>query len=264
MSFDKQSGFIGFPDIKMKPVVIPDHFFSELLAQIDNLAELKLILHCFWLLNEQSGEFRYLRGADLREDLTLLHSLADPQGLRAPEAVLEDALQRAVARNVLLRLEIEAPSEASAASSVEMATEEPETAIDDWYFMNTVKGRQTIALVRQGKLHELQSAIPEEARLRVERPNIFVLYEQNISLMTPLIADQLRDLEKTYAPEWIDEAFEIAVSRNKRSLRYIQAILKRWETEGKQSDTYETSGRSTEAERRRKYIPDEYADIIIG
>jgi len=260
---NRQSGFIGFPDMKMRPVVIPDHFFTELLSQIDDLAELKLILHCFWLLNEQSGEFRYLRGMDLREDTTLLQSLADEQGLRAPEALLEDALQRAVARNVLLRLEIESPLQPEGASSI-ADNESPASTIEDWYFMNTVKGRQTIALVRQGKLHELQSVIPEEARLRVERPNIFVLYEQNIGLMTPLIADQLRDLEKSYTPEWIEEAFEIAVSRNKRSLRYIQAILKRWETEGKQDDTYETSGRSSESERRRKYIPDEYADIIIG
>ncbi len=250
------SGFIGFPDVKMKPVVIPDHFFTELLAQIDDLAELKVILHCFWLLNEQSGEFRYLRGADLRADGILLQSLAGDQSLRTPQAVLEDALQRAVARNVLLRLEIETP--AAFPSTASMGD------LEDWYFINTVKGRQAIALIRQGKLHELQSAIPDEARLRVERPNIFVLYEQNIGLMTPLIADQLRDLEKSYAPEWTEEAFEIAVSRNKRSLRYIQAILKRWETEGKQDDNHETTGRTSESDRRRKYIPDEYADVIIG
>jgi len=236
----------------MKPVVIPDHFFTELLAQIDDLAELKVILHCFWLLNEQSGEFRYLRGTDLREDDGLLLSLADDQALRTPAAVLADALERAVARNVLLRLEIETP----AADGV--------SELEDWYFINTVKGRQAIALIRQGKLHELQSAIPDEARLRVERPNLFVLYEQNIGYMTPLIADQLRDLEKSYAPEWTEEAFEIAVSRNKRSLRYIQAILKRWETEGKQDEHHETTGRTSEADRRSKYIPDEYADIIIG
>jgi DNA replication protein DnaD len=74
----------------------------------------------------------------------------------------------------------------------------------------------------------------------------------------------LRDLEKSYTPDWIEEAFEIAVGRNKRSLRYIQGILKRWETEGKQDESYETTGRDSESERRRKYIPDEYADIIIG
>src|SRR5262245_7906301 len=101
------TGFIGFPDIKMKPVIIPDHFFTELLPQIDDLAELKLTLHCFWLLNEQAGELRYLRGDDLRQDNTLLRSLTLDSDLRTPLATLEDALQRAVARNTLLKLEIE-------------------------------------------------------------------------------------------------------------------------------------------------------------
>ena len=100
--------------------------------------------------------------------------------------------------------------------------------------------------------------------MRVKRPNIFLLYEQNIGVMTPLIADQLRDMEKTYSPEWIHEAVEIAVSRNKRSLRYIQNILRRWETDGKYGDQDEGSGRDSAESRRKKYIPDEYSDIIIG
>ncbi len=68
----KTAGFIGFPDTKMRSVVIPDLFFSDLLPQIDDLAELKLTLHCFWLLNEKSGEYRYLRSDDLRNDKTLI------------------------------------------------------------------------------------------------------------------------------------------------------------------------------------------------
>ncbi len=248
-------GFVGFPDVKMKAVVIPDLFFTDLLPQIDDLAELKLTLHCFWLLNEQSGEFRYLRGADLREDTTLLQSMALDNELHTPAAALVKALERAVARNTLLRLEIESPDPT--------ALEANAVKVEDWYFMNTAKGRQTLALVRQGKLHELQSAIPEEARLRVERPNIFVLYEQNIGLMTPLIADQLRDLERNYPPDWITEAFDIAVSRNKRSLRYIQAILKRWETEGKDETQDEIIGRSDRTQPRRRDLPDEFADVIL-
>lgn len=247
----KPMGFVGFPDVKMKAVVIPDLFFTDLLPQIDDLAELKLTLHCFWLLNEQSGEFRYLRGADLRQDAKLLQSMALDNELHTPQAVLAQALERAVARNTLLRLEIETAAEAGAVQ------------VEDWYFMNTAKGRQTIALVRQGKLHELQSAIPEEARLRIERPNIFILFEQNISLMTPLIAEQLRDLEKSYPPAWIEEAFEIAVSRNKRSLRYIQTILKRWETEGKDETQDEIVGRDARSQARRRERPDEFADVIL-
>ncbi|MCS6825474.1 MAG: DnaD domain protein [Caldilinea sp.] len=245
-------GFIGFPDVKMKAVKIPDFFFTHLLPMIDDLAELKLTLHCFWLLNEQEGQLKYLRGVDLRSDEVLLRSLNLDNDLRTPQQALADALERAVARGVLLKLEIETH------------VHENETAVEDWYFMNTVKGRQTLALVRQGRLDELRHVLPDEARLKVERPNVFVMYEQNIGLLTPLIADQLRDLEKSYPPEWIDEAFTIAVANNKRSLRYIQAILKRWETEGKDDRTRETSGRDTLEERRRKYIPDEYSDVIIS
>ena len=243
-------GFVGFPDAKMKPVKIPDFFFTDLLPQIDDLAELKLTLHCFWLLNEQESQLKYLRGVELRADEVLLRSLNLDNDLRTPQQALADALERATARGTLLKLEIE--------------TGDAETAIDDWYFINTVKGRQTLALARQGKLEELRSVLPDEARLKVERPNIFTLYEQNIGLLTPLIADQLRDLEKSYPPDWIDEAFTIAVAGNKRALRYIHAILKRWETEGKDERTHEAGGRDSEADLRRKYIPDEYSDVIIG
>ncbi len=243
----KLPGFIGFPDKKMKPVIIPDFFFTDLLPQIDDLAELKLTVYFFWLLNEQSGELRYVRGQDLRADETLLESLNLDSDLRTPLAALEDALERAVARNTLLRLEV-------------VTGEGEEALAQDWYFLNTVKGRQAVAAIRQGRLAELQAILPEEARLQVERPNIFKLYEQNIGLMTELIAEQLRDMERTYPPDWIQEAFEIAVSRNKRALRYIQAILKRWETEGK-DDKDGRSGQDS-AGQRKKYVPDEYSDII--
>jgi DnaD/phage-associated family protein len=249
-------GFVGFPDTKMKPVIVPDLFFSDLLPQIEDLGELKLTLHCFWLLNEQSGVAKFLRGEDLRSDQTLLRSLHLNSNLRTPQGALEDALERAVARNTLLKLEIE--------SDAEGPNRKPTLKVDDWYFINTPKGRQTLALVREGRLGDLQAVIPDEARLKVNRPNIFVLYEQNIGMMTPLIADQLRDLEKSYPPDWIDEAFVLAVAGNKRRLRYIQAILKRWETEGKDERAATPAGRDTEEERRRKYIPDEYSDIILG
>jgi DNA replication protein len=248
----KLTGFVGFPDANMKRVILPDLFFSDLLPQIDDLAELKLTLHCFWLLNGQEGEMRYLRGDDLRGDAVLLTSLNLASDLRTPQQTLADALERAVARNTLLRLDVEVETEAGG----------DKTVWEDWYFMNTVKGRQIVAMIRQGRLHDLHAIAPEEARLKVERPNVFVLYEQNIGVLTPLIADQLRDMEKSYPPEWVAEAFDIAVANNKRALRYILAILKRWETEGKDND--EKYQRDTPESRRRRYIPDEFSDIIIG
>lgn len=213
-------GFIGFPNQKMLDVIVPDLFFIDLLPQIDDLAELKLTVYFFWLLNEQEGSLRFVRGEDMRRDEILLQSLNLESDLRSPLATLEDALERAVARNTLLRMDVETDTEI-------------DTIVEDWYFLNTTKGRQAVAAIRQGQLAALQSIVPQDARLHVERPNIFVLYEQNIGLMTAMIADQLRDLEKSYPPAWIVDALEIAVLNNKRHLNYIRAILRRWETEGK-------------------------------
>jgi DNA replication protein len=241
-------GFIGFPDKKMKQVIVPDLFFTDLLPQIDDLAELKLTIYVFWLLNEQVGDLRYLRGDDLRGDDILLRSLNLESDLRSPLATLEDALERAVARHTLLRMEVETGEGTGAMS-------------EDWYFLNTAKGRQAVAMIRQGRLAELQKIIPDEARLTVDRPNVFILYEQNIGLMTELIAEQLRDMEKNYPPDWIQEAFEIAVSNNKRALRYIQAVLKRWEIEGK-DEGYAGTGRSFAQDESKNYTPDEFSGVI--
>ena len=225
-------GFVGFPDAKMLAVTVPDLFFVDLLPQIDDLAELKVTVYFFWLLSEREGELRFIRGADMRGDETLLTSLNLESELRSPLAALEDALQRAVARNTLLRLDVETgPPPQTPGPDREAADEELQT--EDWYFLNTAKGRQSVAAIRQGRLAELQSVVPAEARLQVERPNVFVLYEQNFGLMTAMIADQLRDLEKSYPPNWIVDAMEIALLNNKRHLNYIRAVLRRWEVEGK-------------------------------
>jgi len=75
---------------------------------------------------------------------------------------------------------------------------------------------------------------PRSIQVQVERPNIFVLYEQNIGLLSPLIADQLKDAADQYPAEWIEAAFREAVQHNTRKWSYISAILRRWETEGRQ------------------------------
>lgn len=63
----------------------------------------------------------------------------------------------------------------------------------------------------------------------------FELYEQNIGIITPLIADQIKDWDKTYPDGWVGEAIKIAVEQNVRKPKYIDAILKNWEKDGKQT-----------------------------
>lgn len=62
--------------------------------------------------------------------------------------------------------------------------------------------------------------------------DIFQLYESEIGIITPRIADDLKDIEGSFPKEWIEKAFHEAAINNKRSLAYSMAILKRWKVEG--------------------------------
>ena len=220
--------FSGFPSGKAHSASIPEPAFTDLIPLIDDLAELKLTLHVLWRLGQQRGKVRYLRRADLASDQVLLSGLGD-----APAEALSGALERAVERGTLLRVETSAGGTS-----------------EELYFANTPKGRAAVEAIGRGEWpDELESA---------GRPNVFTLYELNIGMLTPLIADELREAEQTYPAEWIEEAFREAVSLNKRSWKYIRAILERWRTEGRGD---EADRRSREADRKRD-IEGKYGEYI--
>jgi DnaD/phage-associated family protein len=75
--------------------------------------------------------------------------------------------------------------------------------------------------------------LPAPVPLPIERPGIYALYEQNIGLLTPLIADRLADALHRYPEDWIADAIGEAVAYNRRSWRYIERILENWATEGR-------------------------------
>ncbi len=232
-------GFSGFPAGKVHFTPLPSLFFSELLPAIDDLAELKVTLHIFWLLHQKRGYPRYVSRRELEADGVLLRGLK--RAGEEPKECLKQALERAVSRGTLLHVKIQQGDEQ-----------------DDWYFVNTDLGRRTVEKIRRGELKIEATVLPSEARLEVERPNIFVLYEQNVGLLTPLIAEELRDAEQTYPANWIEEAFRIAVEHNVRRWRYVRSILERWATEGKDSE----KARRGPGEDRRRYIEGKYAEYI--
>ena len=73
---DQMQGFAGFPAGKLATTPVPNQFFSELLPLVDNLAELKVILHLFWLIGRKTGALRYARLDELLRDRRLLDGLA--------------------------------------------------------------------------------------------------------------------------------------------------------------------------------------------
>jgi DNA replication protein len=89
--------------------------------------------------------------------------------------------------------------------------------------------------------------------------NIFALYEQNIGIITPMVAEELKDAEKIYPLQWIEEAFKEAVALNKRSWRYVARILGRWATEGKDSGEYK---RDIKKDGPDKYVKGKYGHLV--
>jgi DNA replication protein len=207
--------FAGFPSGRVSYTPIPDLFITELLAEIDDLGELKLTLYLFWALCHQKGTPRYLTLSELQSEGALLAGLPMSAGQTTFD-VLHDAVQRAVERRTVLQLDIK-----------------HESGETSYLFLNTPQGRKAVSEVKDGSLVLESAGNVREVHIHRERPTIYDLYEQNIGLLTPLITEQLSEASTTYPEEWINEAFKIAIEHNVRNWRYVSAILERWANQGK-------------------------------
>jgi DnaD/phage-associated family protein len=235
-------GFAGFPRGELRFTPIPTRFFSELLPIIDDIAELKVTLYCFLLLAPMdSGALRAVSFDDLLADPLLLEGLESSE--RSGTASLKHGLERAVARGTLLLVTVHRDGD-------------PES----WYLLNSELGRDAVCRLQEGNLSDFPKEYrTERVGVQFERPNTFVLYEQNIGPLTPLIVEELREAEQTFNSAWIEEAIRIAVEQNVRRWRYVRAILERWRSEGKDGGT---RGRSGDEDDRYRYIRGDYAEFI--
>lgn len=256
MNRNNATAFTGFPVGKSPYVPIPESFFTQLLPEIEDSAELKVTLHLFWLLAQKQGNPRCASDRELLSDSMLLHSLKRRGDPRPAEERLRQGLEQAVARGSLLRIHLKLVSEGR-----------DEAEVIGWYFFNTARSRKVVAELQGGEMIPARLLTPETEQIEqepereeqiavvggyamtrvynegtgstvqveVERPNIFVLYEQNIGLLSPMIAEELKDAADQYPADWIEAAFRVAMQYNKRNWSYIRAILRRWETEGRQS-----------------------------
>ena len=211
--------FNGFPvGVRLTPV--PDPFFNTLLAEIEDVVELKVTLRAFWLLAQQRGPHRSLAEGELLTDPTLLRGLQSLGG--DPPEQAQDGLAKAVARKTLLRCP------AAAGSS-----DRPH------YRLNTAANRRHLARQAAGTTPGAKDEPPlppgdmdTPAATAATRTNIYALYEDNIGLIGPQLAQYLQEAEDRYPERWIADAFAIAIRENKRSWSYISAILRRWAAQG--------------------------------
>jgi DNA replication protein len=225
--------FDGFP-IKSRFTPIPNIFFSEVLPQIDDIAEIKVTLHILWVLYQKRGYPRYVTYNELTSNPMLMKGL---EGGGSTSEILRQALNQAVSRGTLLCSKLERDNE-----------------IHELYFINDDAGRKTVEKINTGELKVGSLTKGEPCPVSQEQPNIFTLYEKNIGMLTPIIADELKEAEKLYPASWIQDAFKEAVDLNKRSWRYISRILERWAAEGKhdgEPGRYSKADSGPEEYRRR-------------
>jgi DNA replication protein len=227
--------FKGFSDGKAHSIPLHAQFFSEVLPLVDDLAEMKIVLFCYWALQQKQGDYRCLRHRDFAQDATLVNGLAVIDA--DTHALLNQALARAVEHGVLL-----------------VAAMELDTGQESLYFLNTAKGR---AAVQQIALGNWQANDDEPIEILPERPTIYKLYEENIGPLTAGIADRLKAAEEDYPYQWIVDAINIAIESNARRWKYINTILERWQQEGRNNGSDEASERTRSKNgsdnKRREY-----------
>lgn len=202
---------------------VPDPFINQLAPRMP-AAEILLMLAVFNTLFNKKGYPRYATAAELA---------AHPAMNGGDTAPL---LKSVVAQGLLLALT---------------------SGSDTLYFLNNPEGRQAISQSESGTLKLSGVSVTKPAAKPPVLPNIFTLYEENIGLLTPMIAEELKDAVNTYPEEWLCDALKEAASLNKRSWRYIQRILERWVAEGK--NNHGTHRADTE---RDKFVSGRYGGLV--
>lgn len=213
--------------------LIPAALLSRLVRDIWSPLEVKLILAVAALggLREPVHEEAILLDDGLASGVR-----TDGSSRGVIERLLE-AIELATARGVLLRL--------------------VDDEDDYWLLLGVDANRRRI---RAGLSVAGDASARWHGTLRVERPSIFTLYEQNVGLVTPIIADRIVEAIERYPEAWVEDAIEEAVAYNRRNWRYIQRILENWASEGR-TDEANRGGPARDL-NREKHLRGKYAHLF--
>jgi len=232
--------FQGFP-ARMDFTPVPNLFLSRLMPQISDIAELKTTLYIFMSIYSKKGYPRFVSSSELLSNASLMQSLSLTD--KPAEDVLVNALESTCKSGIILCL-----------------TADINGKTQDIYFLNTQSDRQAMDRVKNGELNLPNFELKTKTAVQTEDlPDIFTLYEENIGMLTPTSAGNLKDAVNTYPESWIRDAIKIAVEQNIRKWSYISAILERWSAEGKDDGAYR---RDAEKEDPDKYIKGKYGHMV--
>lgn len=103
---------------------------------------------------------------------------------------------------------------------------------------------------RRGEDGEVKGEV--EVKELPPRPNIYSIYEQEIGCLTPMLSQQLDEIDKTYPEGWFELAVKKAHGSTTRiTLNYLLTILKDWKANGV---TFNNNGHKPAAELSGEWI----------
>jgi DnaD/phage-associated family protein len=212
---------------------IPATLLSRLVREVWSPLEIKLVLAVAVL----GGLHDPVREETLLTDEGLAAGMRADGSSRGTVERLLEVIELAAARGVLLRM--------------------VDDGGDYWLMLGIDANRRRI---RGGLALAGEIAHRWQGTLRVERPSIFTLYEQNVGLVTPIIADRLVEAIERYPEAWVEDAIEEAVAYNRRNWRYIQRILENWASEGRTDEA--NRGDPSRDLNRDKHLRGKYAHLF--
>jgi DnaD/phage-associated family protein len=219
-------------------VVVPVQFFTELILNIEDEAELRIALYIWYAITRKVGGQRFVLQSDIANDPVLVNWFSHKGGTER----LLSSIDLTRKRGVFIGAQL--PNKDFAILPNDEAGQRllNKFIVDSEVLENQVKPTSAAR-------HQSTSASSPVA----------IKYEQEIGAITPSIATTLQDSESRYPIDWILEAISVAAESNARSWRYIQTILENWKKNGRNNGNQKATRISTEKSGKHE---SPYDDLI--
>ena len=199
----------------VKYIPIPAPVFNTLLESLSNISEMKLMLRIMWLLQVYNRKPPFITESEIMTDKLISKLIGTPHKIKG----------------TLVQLESYGIIKSSTQKS------------DDHkiIYLNSESIRERI---EKSDLN-VESTEADQWENNHDVINIYSFYEQNIGIITPHVAELIKEAENLYPVEWIEDAIKQSLVQNKRNWAYISSILNRWKIEGRDNGEHKGHNRQT-------------------
>lgn len=204
MSFD---GFVSGAPV----TPLPQALLRDLTPAMSDPAELIVTLYAIEALTSVRRFPRRLECHDLRETRPMIEALASMCSPRDVDEAFSDGLRAAIERGVLL-----------------MGRSVDDGRWVEWLALNDADGRRAL---ESASMSPASATTHGRDSTYSSAPEIW--QSAFGTSIPPILTEEVKAAESRFGSDWLQDAFAEAAANGARSWRYVQAILERWETEGR-------------------------------